>query len=516
MPPYLTPLQIFENYKKANPQKCKGKSTTEICRLAGLNDKQIAELKTTSAWLFCFDKNNTNLNQDFSITEIFGGNFKKSKNTIDTTKEVPRTHKFTSLVEVDYGGIIFSQQFTQENIKKKYNQNDYKIIEKKENKNGNTYITTSIINKKTNKKEIEYFNDRNVYVTISTFNEDSTPREKVNLWLTGKDNRCYITDRTSYTQNSAIFTEYEYASEDVKEVRKMVKNGNLYQVTESTIYHNNKPYITQRGNDFENHIVNYLKEIFTNDSPYNDIDLFKFTNFIQNIDSGIIRSTLMFYEKETGKNLLEDIDKKIDKNWNFASKFGSFRLKQQLYSIDKGYSERALQNFNCIEEYKYGGDVKQGVMSDVIRDISYLIFFELPDNIKLLKNKKVINEIISFCENIDYGDDIKDELRKNINNPSKLLINIKRLHERNESYAVLKYSNKKVAKTTNINGKIDGSFEQGKTGDCWLLAGVISLLRKKSGINALNSLLTFDKNSNSVIVHLKGVNKSYTITNEEI
>ena len=79
MPPYLTPLQIFENYKKANPQKCKGKSTTEICRLAGLSAKQIAELKTTSAWLFSFEKENTNSSPDFNITEIFGGNFNQTK-----------------------------------------------------------------------------------------------------------------------------------------------------------------------------------------------------------------------------------------------------------------------------------------------------------------------------------------------------------------------------------------------------------------------------------------------------
>ena len=78
MQPYLTPLQIFENYKKANPQKCKGKSTTEICKLAGLNDKQIAELKTTSAWLFCFDRENTSINQDFSMTEIMGASFSKA------------------------------------------------------------------------------------------------------------------------------------------------------------------------------------------------------------------------------------------------------------------------------------------------------------------------------------------------------------------------------------------------------------------------------------------------------
>jgi len=88
MPPYLTPLQIFENYKKANPQKCKGKSTTEICRLAGLSDKQIAELKNTSAWLFCFDKKNISSNQDFNMTEIFGGSFSKKTQT----KQHPKTN----------------------------------------------------------------------------------------------------------------------------------------------------------------------------------------------------------------------------------------------------------------------------------------------------------------------------------------------------------------------------------------------------------------------------------------
>ena len=86
MPPYLTPLQIFENYKKANPQKCKGKSTTEICKLAGLSDKQIAELRTTSAWLFCFDKKNISSNQDFNMTEIFGGSFSKKTQTKQHSK----------------------------------------------------------------------------------------------------------------------------------------------------------------------------------------------------------------------------------------------------------------------------------------------------------------------------------------------------------------------------------------------------------------------------------------------
>lgn len=103
MPPYLTPMQVFENYKKANLQKCKGKSTTEICKLAGLNDKQIAELKKTSAWLFCFDEQNTSTNQDINMTEILGGNFSKRTVKKVSTKSTPK------MSDKDCAQMIFNQ-----------------------------------------------------------------------------------------------------------------------------------------------------------------------------------------------------------------------------------------------------------------------------------------------------------------------------------------------------------------------------------------------------------------------
>ena len=90
MPPYISPLQIFENYKKANPRKCKGKSIEEICILAGLNDEQTMEVKKAKFLLFDFYKTNSGTNQDFSMTEIMGGNFTKvqSKQTIRKKEKV--------------------------------------------------------------------------------------------------------------------------------------------------------------------------------------------------------------------------------------------------------------------------------------------------------------------------------------------------------------------------------------------------------------------------------------------
>ena len=128
MPPYLTPLQIFENYKKTNPQKCKGKSTTEICKLAGLSDKQIAELKTTSAWLFCFDKENASSSQDFSMTEIFGGNLEKKQQS----KEPLQLNKLKSIIGIDEELSLDNIIHIKRELRRKYNKDIFKIIEKSE------------------------------------------------------------------------------------------------------------------------------------------------------------------------------------------------------------------------------------------------------------------------------------------------------------------------------------------------------------------------------------------------
>ena len=159
MPPYLTPLQIFENYKKQNPQKCKGKSTTEICRLAGLNEKQIAELKTTSAWLFCFDKENATTNQDFSMTEIFGGEFKQN-----VVKK-----KYQTQDREDIKQEINVNDYTYETLKKQYDSSKYNVTREK-------YVTMDIIKvtrKSDNKVVLQVMSDSDTPTSISIRTGDS-------------------------------------------------------------------------------------------------------------------------------------------------------------------------------------------------------------------------------------------------------------------------------------------------------------------------------------------------------
>lgn len=60
-----------------------------------------------------------------------------------------------------------------------------------------------------------------------------------------------------------------------------------------------------------------------------------------------------------------------------------------------------------------------------------------------------------------------------------------------------------------------GDFMQQSTGDCWLLSGILSLNATKEGRKILEEALTFNPD-NSVTVHFKGLNVSYTITPEEI
>lgn len=72
----------------------------------------------------------------------------------------------------------------------------------------------------------------------------------------------------------------------------------------------------------------------------------------------------------------------------------------------------------------------------------------------------------------------------------------------------------KTYSNTRINGKISNT-KQGLTGDCYLLSGLNSLSYSKFGREAIKNSIHKNKD-NTVTVHLKGINKDYTITKQEL
>lgn len=65
------------------------------------------------------------------------------------------------------------------------------------------------------------------------------------------------------------------------------------------------------------------------------------------------------------------------------------------------------------------------------------------------------------------------------------------------------------------NGIIDATFNQGHVQDCWLLSAIKSLSINPKGLEMLNGLISIDDKGN-VTVQLKGVNRAYTISKEEL
>lgn len=66
-----------------------------------------------------------------------------------------------------------------------------------------------------------------------------------------------------------------------------------------------------------------------------------------------------------------------------------------------------------------------------------------------------------------------------------------------------------------VNGEIDEKVEQGGTGDCWLLTGVLALNSTDIGKKIIKSSITTNADG-SVTVNFKGVGVSYTISLDEI
>lgn len=66
-----------------------------------------------------------------------------------------------------------------------------------------------------------------------------------------------------------------------------------------------------------------------------------------------------------------------------------------------------------------------------------------------------------------------------------------------------------------VNGKLDEPIYQGEYGDCWLLSGLLSMSYNESGEKVIQESITSNSDG-SVDLYFEGINKTYTITADEL
>ena len=206
--------------------------------------------------------------------------------------------------------------------------------------------------------------------------------------------------------------------------------------------------------------------------------------------------------EEYNRNTIVTIYKSL--NSTSTSKANTQRLYENIHRLDYQNYKLAFCTFE-----------QAGVpLVDVINQTKHL---------SNAQKKECLNYLVDLGKKTaDYGNQRSDDV---VPNMKKLVAQYDSQHGLDEiSKKRLSADFKKIINRSDTlqtpkpalpNGKIDKSFQQGQTGDCWLLAGIKSLSMTPQGKKVLDNAVKADKNGN-VTVNLKGVGKKYTITARDL
>ena len=193
---------------------------------------------------------------------------------------------------------------------------------------------------------------------------------------------------------------------------------------------------------------------------------------------------LPYYLLMINENNAQDIITKYQKN------VSELRKNLEASSIQNlPFGEKIIENFApnetlmkaVLDEFSWGEDKNMFIKNFLTRIFNSESTVPLNNEIMKLFSDK---EIADFYrkDNSKYTSDIIEDLASHKTDTTKMIIDIKRLVNREEGV--------KENKVT-LDGVFDTGIFQGLTGDCWLLAGLISIIEHpKMGKNTLsNSIL---------------------------
>ncbi|MGN0031012.1 MAG: hypothetical protein ACI37Q_03560 [Candidatus Gastranaerophilaceae bacterium] len=343
-------------------------------------------------------------------------------------------------------------------------------------------------------------------------------------------------------------------------------------------YSDGKPY-KKRVGCYGNHKIEYIlvddleKDITAKNSlglPTTRPSLSD--NVLKRITYDNVLETLEEYQKKTGRSLTDDIDNEIglsralrDKLINHietlytkegeSEKTGKY-LAQKLFDDIQGLGSGKLadhvkminsQNLKYVlTEYKLLTLYKQeGIYTNIDDCLSFLenipgIKFNYKTSediaqklapieglltaiqgeigLKQSERNKLLKQIVDTSLN-DKAPEVQKRIKRDISqHPQdyhKVEVDIYRAE--NSSGGDLRNPELKQQRLeTSKNKSFNGQIKQGLTGDCWLVAGLNSIIAKPKMLKELEKLVKIDPKTGDYIVNLKGAKQTFRVTKNDI
>lgn len=187
--------------------------------------------------------------------------------------------------------------------------------------------------------------------------------------------------------------------------------------------------------------------------------------------------------------------------------------------ISKANSQNLYENIHRLDYQNY----KMAFRSFEQIGVNLVDIINQTEHLSNQQKKECLNYMVDLGKKTaDYGnqrsDDVVPSMKKLVAqydsqhgldeiSKKRLVADFKKIINRSDTL--------KTAIPERPNGKIDRSYKQGQTGDCWLLAGIQSLAMTPQGKKMLDNAVKVDKKGNATVT-LKGVGKKYTVTARDL
>lgn len=240
---------------------------------------------------------------------------------------------------------------------------------------------------------------------------------------------------------------------------------------------------------------------------------FLFNKYDKNNNGAIESNELEYINEEDMKKdcdavkIAEQLNKDICTKTNLGFPTTGRHFKEHINNVTTDNVLSILQAYNDIT------DGEESLFSGIMGEMG----LSMDDRMKFVKH--IFSKLKEYYESKGvYADDLftsfENELQKqkeswgpaNAKNIDRM---VKQLTQRSAERPYTDWQN--VAP----NGEVDADFQQGTTGDCWLLASIKAIANTPKGLEMLNNSIKVNKDG-SVTVTLKGKNKTYTFSKNEI